>query len=99
MATPTMSRSAWLRALGAGTRAFCSGWMLLPGESQRRGYDMGFVVSDHADWPALVSTCQESRARRILLMHGRTDRLAAHLRELGLDAAPLQAELLGSASG
>ena len=54
MATPTMSRSAWLRRLGAGTRAFCSGWMLLEGESQRRGYDVGFVVSDHADWPALV---------------------------------------------
>jgi putative mRNA 3-end processing factor len=89
MATPTMSRSSWLRYLGTGTRAFCSGWMLLEGESQRRGYDMGFVVSDHADWPALVNTCRESRARRILLMHGRTDRLAAHLVELGLDAAPL----------
>jgi putative mRNA 3-end processing factor len=89
MATPTMSRSSWLRRLGAGTRAFCSGWMLLEGESQRRGYDMGFVVSDHADWPALVSTCQDSGAQRILLMHGRTDRLAAHLMELGLDAAPL----------
>ncbi|HEY6456834.1 MAG TPA: ligase-associated DNA damage response exonuclease [Steroidobacteraceae bacterium] len=89
MATPTMSRSAWLRRLGTGTRAFCSGWMLLEGESQRRGYDMGFVVSDHADWPALVRTCRESGARRILLMHGRTDRLAAHLTELGLDAAPL----------
>jgi putative mRNA 3-end processing factor len=89
MATPTMSRSSWLRRLGAGTRAFCSGWMLLEGESQRRGYDMGFVVSDHADWPALVSTCHNSGAQRILLMHGRTDRLAAHLMELGLDAAPL----------
>ena len=89
MATPTMSRSSWLRRLGTGTRAFCSGWMLLEGESGRRGYDMGFVVSDHADWPALVKTCRESRARRILLMHGRTDRLAAHLMELGLDAAPL----------
>jgi len=89
MATPTMSRSSWLRRLGSGARAFCSGWMLLPGESQRRGYDLGFVVSDHADWPALVRTCQESRARRILLMHGRTDRLAAHLVELGLDAAAL----------
>jgi putative mRNA 3-end processing factor len=89
MATPTMSRSSWLRRLGAGTRAFCSGWMLLEGESQRRGYDMGFVVSDHADWPALVSTCQDSGAQRILLMHGRTDRLALHLMELGLDAAPL----------
>ncbi len=98
MATPTMSRSAWLRRLGVGTRAFCSGWMLLEGESQRRGYDQGFVVSDHADWPALVRTCQESRARRILLMHGRTDRLAEHLLGLGLDAAPLQPELLGSAS-
>ena len=98
MATPTMSRSSWLRRLGEGTRAFCSGWMLREGESGRRGYDMGFVVSDHADWPALVRTCQESRARRILLMHGRTDRLAAHLRELGLDAAPLQPELLGSSS-
>jgi putative mRNA 3-end processing factor len=91
MATPTMSRSSWLRRLGSGTRAFCSGWMLLEGESGRRGYDMGFVVSDHADWPALVQTCRESRARRILLMHGRTDRLAAHLVELGLDAAPLAA--------
>jgi putative mRNA 3-end processing factor len=89
MATPAMSRSSWLRTVGKGARAFCSGWMLLEGESQRRGYDMGFVVSDHADWPALISTCQESRAKRILLMHGRTDRLAAHLVELGLDAAPL----------
>jgi putative mRNA 3-end processing factor len=50
---------------------------------------VGFVVSDHADWPALVNTCRESRAGRIRLMHGRTDRLAAHLIELGLDAAPL----------
>jgi putative mRNA 3-end processing factor len=98
MATPAMGRSAWLRRVGLGTRAFCSGWMLLAGESQRRGYDMGFVVSDHADWPALIRTCQESRAQRILLMHGRTERLAEHLQELGLDAAPLQAELLGSAS-
>ena len=98
MATPTMSRSAWLRRSGPGTRAFCSGWMLLAGESQRRGYDMGFVVSDHADWPALVSTCRESCAKRILLMHGRTERLAEHLLGLGLDAAPLQPELLGSAS-
>jgi putative mRNA 3-end processing factor len=89
MATPTMSHSSWLRRLGTGTRAFCSGWMLLEGESQRRGYDMGFVVSDHADWPALVQTCRDSGAPRILLMHGRTDRLAAHLMELGLDAAPL----------
>ena len=89
MATPAMSRSSWLRSVGNGTRGFCSGWMLLEGESQRRGYDMGFVVSDHADWPALVATCLESRAKRILLMHGRTDRLAAHLVELGLDAAPL----------
>jgi putative mRNA 3-end processing factor len=91
MATPAMSRSSWLERLGSGSRAFCSGWMLLEGESQRRGYDMGFVVSDHADWPALVSTCQQSGARRIRLMHGRTDRLAAYLVELGLDAAALEA--------
>jgi putative mRNA 3-end processing factor len=91
MATPTMSRSSWLQRLGSGARAFCSGWMLLQGESQRRGYDLGFVVSDHADWPALVGTCQQSGARRIRLMHGRTDRLAAHLTELGLDATPLAA--------
>ena len=89
MATPAMSRASWLRRLGSGTRAFCSGWMLLEGESRRRGYDVGFVVSDHADWPALVNTCRESRAGRIRLMHGRTDQLAAHLVELGLDAAAL----------
>ncbi|HTV80422.1 MAG TPA: ligase-associated DNA damage response exonuclease [Steroidobacteraceae bacterium] len=89
MASPTMNRSSWLKRLGLGARGFCSGWMMLPGESGRRGYDMGFVISDHADWPALVRTCQESRAKRILLMHGRTERLAAHLNALGFQAAAL----------
>jgi len=89
LATPTQARAAWLRRLGRGTRGFCSGWMLLEGESRRRGYDMGFVISDHADWPALVGTCRESGARRVLLMHGRTERLAAHLLELGIQASAL----------
>jgi putative mRNA 3-end processing factor len=35
---------------------FCSGWMRVRGARRRRGYDRGFVLSDHAGWPALLQT-------------------------------------------
>ena len=90
LAPPNTRRTSWLRRLGAYASGFCSGWMLIEGECRRRGFDAGFVISDHADWPALVDTCTGSGARRILLMHGRTDVLAAHLNERGLTAQSIE---------
>lgn len=92
LAPPSAAGSPWMRRFGDHRTGFCSGWMRIRGDRRRRGYDRGFVLSDHADWPSLLRTCQESGARRILLTHGYTDALCRYLREQGLDAASLRTE-------
>jgi putative mRNA 3-end processing factor len=92
LAPPSAAGSAWMRRFGDHRTGFCSGWMRIRGDRRRRGYDRGFVLSDHADWPSLLRTCDESGARRILLTHGYTDALCRYLRELGVDAAALRTE-------
>jgi len=75
---------------------FCSGWMRIRGQRRRRGYDRGFVLSDHADWPSLLRTVEETGASRVLATHGHTDALVRLLRERGVDAAALETLYEGS---
>jgi putative mRNA 3-end processing factor len=74
-----------------------SGWMAVRGVRRRRGFDRGFVVSDHADFPGLLSVIEASRARRVLVTHGSSDSLARLLRERGLDAGVLPTRFMGEA--
>ena len=60
------------------------------GVRRQRAYDRGFVLSDHADWPALLDTIAATGAARVLATHGHAEVLARHLRELGLDAGVLR---------
>ncbi len=69
-----------------------SGWMRVRGDRRRRALDHGLVLSDHADWPALLCTVAEVGAQRVLVTHGHTVPFARYLREIsGLDAQPLEA--------
>jgi putative mRNA 3-end processing factor len=79
-----------MRRFGDASTGFCSGWMRIRGARRRRGYDRGFVLSDHADWPALIDTIKESRAKKVLLTHGYSDALVRYLCEQGIDAAALR---------
>lgn len=88
LAPPSAAGRSWIRCVGEHSSGFCSGWM--QAREPRHGCDRGFVLSDHADWPALVETCLETAARRVLLMHGRSDVLAQYLTEQGVDASALQ---------
>ncbi len=90
VAPPSASRTTWMRRFGAVQTGFASGWMRVRGMRRGRGWDRGFVLSDHADWPGLVETAVATGARRVLAHHGRTDLLVRHLRERGVDAAPLE---------
>jgi putative mRNA 3-end processing factor len=92
VAPPSAAGSPWMRRFGDSSTGFCSGWMRVRGDRRRRGYDRGFVLSDHADWPSLLRTCEETGARRILLTHGHSDSLARYLREQGIEAAALRTE-------
>jgi putative mRNA 3-end processing factor len=48
------------------------------------------VLSDHADWPALLQTIAETGASRILATHGHAEPLAAYLREHDVDAGVIR---------
>lgn len=69
--------------------------MTLRGMRRRRGFEKGFVVSDHADFPGLLTAITASRARRVLVTHGFTDTLTRLLQERGLDAAVLPTRFTG----
>jgi putative mRNA 3-end processing factor len=92
LAPPSAAGSPWMRRFGDHRTGFCSGWMRIRGDRRRRGYDRGFVLSDHADWPSLLRTFRDTGARRILLTHGYTDAMCRYLHEQGVDAAALRTE-------
>ncbi|HEY9254886.1 MAG TPA: ligase-associated DNA damage response exonuclease [Stenotrophomonas sp.] len=86
LAPPSAAGSAWLRRFRHAQQGFASGWMRIRGNRRRRNYDRGFVVSDHADWPALLHTIAQTGARRVIATHGNTDALVRHLCEHGTAA-------------
>lgn len=61
--------------------AFASGWVA--GNAQyRRG---GFVMSDHADWPDLLQTIEQTGAKRVYVQH-RSGALVRELKRKGIKA-------------
>ncbi len=89
VAPPSAAGSPWMRRFRRAGTGFAPGWMQIRGNRRRRGYDRGFVLSDHADWPSLLRTIEETGAKRVLTTHGRSDDLVRYLRELGVNARPL----------
>jgi putative mRNA 3-end processing factor len=99
IAPPSVLGSSWLKLFGDSSVAMASGWMLLRGVRRRRGFDRGFAVSDHADFPGLIEAIEATGARRVLATHGFSDALARYLREAkGLDAAVLPTRFVGEAA-
>lgn len=86
LAPPSAAASAWLRRFRHAQQGFASGWMRIRGNRRRANYDRGFVLSDHADWPALLRTVRDTGARRVIAMHGNADALVRVLNESGLCA-------------
>ncbi len=90
LAPPGATGGTWARKFSPFETAFASGWMRIRGNRRRKSYDQGFVISDHADWPALVRTVKETGAKKIFVTHGYTEELSRYLREQGHDAEPLE---------
>jgi len=89
----------WMRRLGTLSDAFASGLMRVRGVRRQRAYDRGFVISDHADWPALLQTITETGASRVLATHGHAEPLARHLRTQGLESGIIRTAWEGEPSG
>lgn len=95
VAPPSASGTPWTRRFGDAATSFVSGWMQVRGARRRRSVDRGFVISDHADWPGLLTAIESSGAERVLLTHGRTGSMVRWLREAGVIADALRTEFIG----
>ena len=87
----------WMRRLGELSDAFASGLMRVRGVRRQRAYDRGFVLSDHADWPALLDTIAETGASQVIATHGHSEPFARFLRDQGLDARVMRTAWEGEA--
>jgi len=95
VAPPSAQGTPWMRRFGTLSTAFASGWMQIRGTRRRRSIDRGFVLSDHADWPGLLSAVQATGAERVWVTHGYTSVMARWLQEKGLEARPLETHYVG----
>jgi putative mRNA 3-end processing factor len=89
----------WMRRLGTHSDAFASGLMRVRGVRRQRAFDRGFVLSDHADWPALLQTIDDTGASRVLVTHGHAEPLARFLREEGRDSGVIRTAWEGEPTG
>jgi putative mRNA 3-end processing factor len=80
----------WMRRLGDLSDALTSGLMRVRGVRRQRAYDRGFVLSDHADWPALLDTITATGASRVIATHGHAEPFARFLREQGMESSVMR---------
>ena len=68
-----------------------SGWALGPGYRYTLGADYSFPLSDHCDYPELVSLVQAVSPEMVYTVHGFAAEFASDLRRMGFSARPLAA--------
>jgi len=95
LAPPSALHTPWGRRFRPVVSGFASGWMRVRGARRRRAVDRGFVLSDHADWPGLLSAISATGASRVLVTHGHAEPLTRYLQELGLAAEVLATKFVG----
>ncbi|MEO1125118.1 MAG: ligase-associated DNA damage response exonuclease [Cyanobacteria bacterium J06635_15] len=91
LSPPSGHRASWMKRFKHPQTAFASGWMAVRGARRRRGYERGFVLSDHADWHGLINTIVQTGASKVYVTHGQNEVLSRYLREHHtIDAQPLK---------
>jgi putative mRNA 3-end processing factor len=96
---PLLARGTpWMRRLGEFSDAFASGTMRVRGAQRQRNVDRGLVLSDHADWPALLQTVQEVGASRVLATHGHAEPFARYLASQGIESGVIRTAWEGEAA-
>lgn len=98
LAPPSAHGTPWTRRFGDVSAAFLSGWMAIRGARRRRAVDRGFVMSDHVDWPSLMSAIGETGAERVWVTHGYSAVVSRYLQEQGLDAQVLATQWEGESA-
>lgn len=96
VATGMAVGTPWLKRFEPYKLSFCSGWMQLRGARRRRNADIGFAMSDHADWTGLNEAVLATGAENIYVTHGYKSTFAAWLRgQYGLNAVEVETQYEG----
>lgn len=86
IAPPSAVNSSWTKKFKDFRVGIASGWMQVRGARRRRAADIGFVLSDHADWTDLNTAISETGAETIYVTHGFSEIFSQYLTQQGYDA-------------
>lgn len=86
IAPPSAVNSNWTKKFKDFRLGIASGWMQVRGARRRRAADIGFVLSDHADWNELNQAIALTEASEIYVTHGFSEIFSQYLIEQGYDA-------------
>lgn len=81
---PALAEGRWIKNLSNPATAVCSGWMQVRAGRRWRSADAGFALSDHADWPGLLSAIKATEAEKVFVTHGFTATFSKYLNEIGI---------------
>lgn len=81
---PALAEGRWIKNLINGATGVCSGWMQVRASRRWRSADAGFALSDHADWPGLLSAIKATEAEMVYVTHGFTATFSKYLNEIGI---------------
>ena len=80
---PSALSDRWSRRMTDPVTVFASGWMRVRARARQRGVELPLVISDHADWPELLQTIEDSLAAEVWVTHGREDALVHQIERMG----------------
>jgi putative mRNA 3-end processing factor len=84
LAPPSAIADRWARRLAEPLPCVASGWMRVRQRAKQSGVELPLVISDHADWPELLATCEEVEAGEVWITHGREEALIHALGQRGI---------------
>lgn len=83
---PALADGRWVKNLQSAAIGVCSGWMQVRASRRWRSADAGFALSDHADWPGLLSAIKATEAEKVYVTHGFVSTFSKYLNELGIQS-------------
>jgi putative mRNA 3-end processing factor len=89
---PALAEGRWIKNLTNGATGVCSGWMQVRASRRWRSADAGFALSDHADWPGLLSAIEATQAEKVYVTHGFTSTFSKYLNEIGIESEEVKTQ-------
>ena len=89
IAPPSALKDRWSRRFKNKISSQASGWLSIKQRVKQNQIEIPLVISDHSDWNELTKTITNTRAEKVLLMHGNEEALVYWCKKKGIDAFPL----------